>query len=74
LRKFESPTVRGPRLLPSSHEHCRRSRLGGDVLAAAIVTHDPNRIAAYQAPEWVIVTQNSVTSGETVLGVVRPCV
>ena len=39
--------------------------------AAAIVANDADRIGAHQAPEWVIVTKNGVTSGEAFLGVIR---
>jgi ketosteroid isomerase-like protein len=39
--------------------------------SAAIVANDAERIAAYQIPEWVIVTKNGVTSGETFLAVIR---
>lgn len=39
--------------------------------SAAIVANDADRIATHQAPEWVIVTKNGVTRGETFLGVIR---
>lgn len=39
--------------------------------AAAIVSNDADRIAAYQAPEWVIVTKNGVTTGDTFLSLIR---
>lgn len=39
--------------------------------AAAIVTNDPEQITACQAPEWVIVTKNGVTSGDAFLNVIR---
>jgi hypothetical protein len=38
---------------------------------AAIVSNDPEQIAAYQDPEWVIVTKNGVTTGDDFLGVIR---
>jgi len=39
--------------------------------AAAIVTNDPEQIAPHQAPEWVIVTKNGVTTSDTFLNVIR---
>jgi len=37
----------------------------------AIVANDADKIAAYQLPEWVIVTKNGVTTGATFLDVIR---
>jgi ketosteroid isomerase-like protein len=39
--------------------------------AEAIVSNDPDAIAGYQLPEWVIVTKNGVTTGDTFLKVIR---